>query len=115
MIGQIMHGRPNNIYNNRAAVLNQFLHAKLAAKEFNYVNVGQSDVWWCHKVTELKGGLLMWHFRSNVFCGRAELLLVRTLTFLTLKIFYMHKAWYKTLKGRKNNVVTMYKSSHLNY
>ena len=29
-------------------------------------------------------------FRSSVFCGREELLLVLTLTFLTFKTFYIH-------------------------
>ena len=48
-------------------------------------------VTWCHQVTELKVGLLMRCFRSSVFCGREELLLVQALTFLTFKIFYMHK------------------------
>ena len=46
---------------------------------------------WCHKVTELKAGLLTRRFRSSVFCGRDELLSVLTLTFLTFKIFSMHK------------------------
>ena len=35
----------------------------------------------CHKVTELKTGLLTRHFRGSVLCGREELLLVQTLTF----------------------------------
>ena len=46
---------------------------------------------WCHNVTELKAGLWMRRFGSSVFCGREELLLVRTLTFLTFKIFYLPK------------------------
>ena len=42
-------------------------------------------------------------FRSSISCGREEFLLVRTLTFLTFKIFYMHKNKYKLLKDRKKN------------
>ena len=52
-----------------------------------------------HKVTEV--GLLIRHFQSSVFCGREELLLVETLTFLNFKILYMHKNIYNTLKERK--------------
>ena len=54
-----------------------------------------------NKITELKAGLLMRRFRSGVFCGKDELPLVRTLTFLTFKSSYMHKNQYETMKGRK--------------
>ena len=50
---------------------------------------------------EVKLRLLTRRFRSSVFCGREELLVVRTLTFLTFKIFYMHKNLNNTLTGRK--------------
>ena len=33
---------------------------------------------------------------GRVFCGREDLPLVRTLTFLTFKIIYMHKNIYNT-------------------
>ena len=65
----------------------------------NWVNVWHGDVGWCHKVTELKAGLLTRRFKSSVFCGRVEVLLAQT--FLTFKIFYMHKNLYKTLKVKK--------------
>ena len=38
---------------------------------------------WCHKVNKLELGLLTRSFRSSVFCGREELPLVQTSTFLT--------------------------------
>ena len=69
-----------------AAVLNQSMG-------INYANVWHGDVVWCHKVTELKAGLLTRRLWSSVLCGRGELLLVRTLTFKTRT--------YKTLKERK--------------
>ena len=51
-------------------------------------------------------------FRSSVLCGRDECLLVQTLTFLPLKIFYMYKKIYKTQKGKKNtNLIT----SHMDH
>ena len=46
----------------------------------------------------IKGGTADKAFRSIVFRGREELLLVWTLTFLTFKIFYMHKKIKKTLE-----------------
>ena len=49
-------------------------------------NLWHGDVMWCHKVTELKAGPLTRRFRSRVFCGREELLLVLTLTSLTSNI-----------------------------
>ena len=80
LIGQPTHSTENN---NRAAELNQFLrsYAKLATCHMKMYNV----VTWCHKVQEFKVGLLTRHFRSNVFCGQEELLLVRTLTYLIFK------------------------------
>ena len=44
---------------------------------------------------------LMRRFRSCVLCGREELLLVRTWTFLTFQIFNMHKNLRNVLKERK--------------
>ena len=44
----------------------------------NYSNVLHGDVVWCHRIAELKAGLLSRRFRrfgSSVFCGRKELLL----------------------------------------
>ena len=57
------------------------------------------DIWWCHKVTGIEPRLMMRHFRSGVFCGREELLLLWTLTFSTFKGFYIHRDMYKTKKG----------------
>ena len=39
LIGPLTHARPNTANNNRAAVLNQFLRAKLAARHTNSLNV----------------------------------------------------------------------------
>ena len=46
-----------------------------------------------------KARLLTRRFRSSVFCGSEELLVVRASTFWTFKKFETHK--YKTLKDRK--------------
>ena len=51
----------------------------------NYANVRHVDA-----VTELKAGPLTRRLSSSVFCEREELQLVLTLTFSTLKIFYIH-------------------------
>ena len=58
------------------------------------------DLVWCHKVTELKAGILARRFRSSVFCGRGELLLVWTSSLLTAKILYINKNIYNTLRGK---------------
>lgn len=51
---------------------------------------------WCHKVTELKLGLLMRCFRSSVFCGKEDLLSVFVhFDLLDYKIFYLLKRWRK--------------------
>ena len=50
---------------------------------------------------DLKVRLLMRCFRSGVFCGRGEILLVLTLGFLTFEPFNMYKNLYNTLKERK--------------
>ena len=63
--------------NNKAAVVNQLLCAKLAVGTY-YAIMWHGDVVWCHKVTELKAGLLTTRFRNSAFCGREELLLVQT-------------------------------------
>ena len=39
----------------------------------NNTNTWHCDVAWCHKVTELKAGLLTRCFRNSDFCGREEL------------------------------------------
>ena len=72
-------------------------------KAASYADVGHGDTVWCHKVSELPGGLLARHFRSGVFCWREELLLVQTLTFLTFKTFHMHKSLRDTIGERKTN------------
>ena len=49
-------------------------------------------------------------FRSSVFCGRGELLLVRTVAFafITFKIFYIIKdIWFKTLLERHDRSIKM--------
>ena len=80
LIGQRTDTWPGTAINNRVAVLN---HAYVPNRLLrnNHANLWHGDVLWCHKVTELKVGLLMRRFRSSVFCGREELLLVGTLTF----------------------------------
>ena len=57
----------------------------------HYANVWHCDVDWCHKVTELKARLPTRRFRGSVFCGREEIWLVWSLTFLTFKFFHLHK------------------------
>ena len=84
LIGQLTHTRPSIANNNRAVVLNQFLRVEQAASR-NYANSWHDDSVWCHIVTELKARLLTRRFRSRVFCGREELLLLRTLTIFTFK------------------------------
>ena len=72
----------------------------------NRWNMWLRDIVWCHKVTEFKAGLLTRRFRSSVFSGRGELLLVRTWIFSTFKIFYVHKNICKTGEKKiqkKNN------------
>ena len=44
----------------------------------NKATVWHGDVVWCHKITELKAGLLTRRFRSRDLCGRKELLFVQT-------------------------------------
>ena len=74
LIGQLTHAWPSPANSNRAAVHNQFLWAKPATRQ----KMCKCVTLWCHKVTELKAGLLTKHFRSSVFCWREELLLVGT-------------------------------------
>ena len=45
------------------------------------------------------------HFRSSVFCGREELLLMWTLTFLTFEIFNMHKKIIKLKEGKNEKAL----------
>ena len=65
LIGQLTHAWSSTANNNWAALLNQFLGAKLVIRHKL-----------CKCVTELKAGLLARCLRSRVFCGREELLLV---------------------------------------
>ena len=69
LIGPLTHAWASTANNNRAAVLNQ--------PSVNYANVWYSDDVWCHRS---EGGTTDEAFRSNVFCGRRELLL--TLSFI---------------------------------
>ena len=66
------------------------LHHLRAAKHLKETFcASHGDVAWCHKVTELKVGQLTWYFMTSVFCGREELLLVRSIVLC----FYVHKNW----------------------
>lgn len=60
--------------------------------------VTQCDV---TQVTEFKVGLMTKLFRSSVFCGGEELLLLPSLNFLPFKLFHIQKNLYNTLKERK--------------
>ena len=116
LIGQFIHVWPSMANNNRAALLNQFLRAELAARQW-------SDIVWCHKVMELKERVLMRRFMSSVFCrasahgSRAlptELCGAPTQTFLTFEIFYTQKELYETLTKRgKKSKLTVHTFSHL--
>ena len=59
------------------------------------------EVVWCHEVTEFKARPLTRRFRSSDLCGREELLLVQTLTFLTFGIFDMPGTFKHWRKGKK--------------
>ena len=85
---------------NRAAVLTQFLHAKLATWRKLWKNIWRGDVVWCHKVTEMKTELLTRHFRSSIFCGREELLLVQTF-FSFQYVLHVQEHMEHSRKGRK--------------
>ena len=78
-MGLLKHAWASITNNDRAVVLNQFLHTKLDAKGMDFANVWHGEVVWRPKVTELKASLAGRHFRSSVFCGREELLLVWTI------------------------------------
>ena len=55
---------------------------------------------WCHKVTELKAGLLTRRLWSTVLCRREELLLVQTLTFKQEHIKHQRKGKFKHISGK---------------
>ena len=55
---------------------------------------------------ELKAGLQTGCFRSSIFCGREELLLLQTLTCLTFKIIDILENKYKTQKEKKTRNMT---------
>ena len=85
LIGQLTHAWASSA-SNRAAVLNQFLRVKQATKQ----KLCTCVTWWCSVMSQshrVKGGTTDEAFRSSVFCGREELLLVRTLTFLISRSF----------------------------
>ena len=54
------------------------LTTSCAEPRHRFCNVWLSDVVWCHRVTRLKGKLLMRRFGSSFFCGREELLFERS-------------------------------------
>ena len=68
------------------AVLFHFLCAKLSAGHL--ANVWHSEVVWCHKVRDLKAGLLTKRFRNSVFCGREQLLSVALTVWRSTMIFF---------------------------
>ena len=91
--GQFTHAWVSPWNNNRTTVPNQFSLAKLATRHklCKYMarwHSVMSQSHWMKCATSC--------FRSSLFCGREELLLVQTLTFLTFKI--TKKKLYKTLK-----------------
>ena len=65
LISQLTHAWASIANNNRAAVLNQFLLVKQAARH----KLCLDATCWCHRVTDLRAGLLMRRFRSSVFTG----------------------------------------------
>ena len=79
MIGLLTHAWARTANNNGAAVLIQFLDAKLDAEGMDFANVWHGEVVWCPKVTELKAILPTRRFRSSVSGGMEELLLVWTI------------------------------------
>lgn len=71
---------------------NKSLHAKQANKH----QLCKCVTLWCHEVAAFRAGLLRRRFRSSDFCGREDL--PELFYFNFLKMFYMHKNLYKTLK-----------------
>ena len=80
LIGPLTHAWASTANNNRAAA------------GVNYANVWHADVVWCHRT---EGGTTDEAFRSSVFCGRRELLLI--LTFFNFQDL-LHKNQFDTLK-----------------
>lgn len=77
----------------------------------NNVNVWHGDVLWCHKVPELKAGLLMRSLSSSVYRGKEELLLV-------LKNLQCIKHWRKGKKQKKHDrspLICSLNSAHLTF
>ena len=103
VIGQLTHAWdsiPHHI-SSRLCHVFQLLVSFTSAMN---IGINYADVWpdlvWCHKVTELKAGLPVSHFRhfrSSVFCGREELPVVWT------SGLFNHNKLYTTLKDRKKN------------
>lgn len=60
---------------------------------------------------ELNARSLARRFRSSVFCGREELSLVWTLTFLTFKTFY----WHKNLHTPTLHAIYLERGNYLQY
>ena len=86
--------------NDRAALLYQFLCAKLTARH----KLWECVTCWCSVMSQchgIKSGTTGEAFQEQCFCGREELLLPQILTFLTLKIFYMHKNMKERRKIKK--------------
>ena len=76
-----MHLIQHNNNNNTAAVVNQFLRAKLATS-INYTKVWQGDILWCHNVAlrtadeAFQGQCFLWESRT----------LLTSLTFMTFSV-----------------------------
>ena len=110
LIGQLTHAWASTANINRVAVLNKFLCAKLATRHTSRkcITLTCSVMSLSHGI---KGGTTDEDFRSSVFCGRAELLLVRNLTFLTFKMFYMHKDIKTQMERKKKTWQVSFKIS----
>ena len=83
LIGQFTHAWTSTGNNNRASALNQFLHARLFLS-CKCVTRRHSVMSQSHRS---KGRIIDDAFQEQYICGREELLLVQTLTFLTFKTF----------------------------
>ena len=83
LIGRLAHAWAITTYNNRAAVLNQFIGAN---QLLDYANVWLYDVVWCHRVTELRRD--DWRGVSGAVFSVGERSFSHLLNF---KGIYMHK------------------------
>ena len=96
LIGWLTHAWHSSSNKNRAAVLNQFLHAKLAVR----YSLCKGVTWWRSVMSQshwIKDGTSGEALQRKCFLREWGAI---GANFLTFKIFYMHNKIYKTLKEK---------------